>query len=103
MTSSTPHPPPPFYKPIFLDQSVRSLLLKQMPTLDGIDVIVRQVGDTSWGVQICDTDAAIGQDGMGATLGSGKGKEKELSIGPAPKACSRSLHPPREEEEDVLR
>jgi hypothetical protein len=42
--------PLPFYKPIFLDQAVRSLLLKQMPTLDDIDVVVRQVGDTSQGV-----------------------------------------------------
>jgi hypothetical protein len=33
--------PPPLYQPIFLDQAVRSLLLKQMPTLDKIDITVR--------------------------------------------------------------
>jgi hypothetical protein len=39
--------PPPLCKPIFLDQVVRSLRLKQMPTLDDIDVAVWLVGDTS--------------------------------------------------------
>jgi hypothetical protein len=33
--------PPPLCMPIFLDQAVRSQLLKKMPTLDNIDVAVR--------------------------------------------------------------
>jgi hypothetical protein len=32
--------PPPLCMPIYLDQAARSLLLKQMPTLDDIDVVV---------------------------------------------------------------
>jgi hypothetical protein len=42
----------------------------------------------SRGLQIRDMDAAGGQAGAGATSGSDKGKEKELSDGPAPKAHS---------------
>jgi hypothetical protein len=33
--------PPPSCLPIFMDQAVRSKLLKKMPTLDDIDVTVR--------------------------------------------------------------
>jgi hypothetical protein len=33
--------------PIFLDQVVRSQLLKEMPTLDDNDITVQQMGDQS--------------------------------------------------------
>jgi hypothetical protein len=42
--------PPPSCLPIFMDQVARSKLLKEMPTLDDIDVVVRQVRDASQGV-----------------------------------------------------
>jgi hypothetical protein len=74
-----------------LDQAMRSALLKEMPTLDDMDVIVEQVGDMSRGVQICDTDVASGQGGADATLCFGKGKEKEVPTGSASKARSQSL------------
>jgi hypothetical protein len=38
--------------PLCLDQTVRSLLLKEMPMLDGIDIVARQMGDQSHGVHI---------------------------------------------------
>jgi hypothetical protein len=59
-----------------------------MPTLDDTYVTGQQVGDMSRGLQIRDMDATGGQAGAGATSGSDKGKEKELSDGPAPKAHS---------------
>jgi hypothetical protein len=86
--------PPPSCMPICLDQAVRSVLLKEMPTLDDKDVVVRQVGDMSWGVQVRGTDAADGQGGPSTTSGSGNGKEKEVSTGPSPKA--RSWSPSRD-------
>jgi hypothetical protein len=61
-----------------------------VPTLDDIDVVVRPVGDMSYGMQICDTDVTGGRAGVSTTSGSGKGKEKEVLTGPAPKARSRS-------------
>jgi hypothetical protein len=36
--------------PICLDQSTRTKLLKELPTLDDIDITVQQVGDQSRGV-----------------------------------------------------
>jgi hypothetical protein len=39
--------PPTPCKPIFLDQATRSKLLKEMPTLDDIDITVRHVGVVS--------------------------------------------------------
>jgi hypothetical protein len=44
--------PPPSCLPIFMDQAARSKLLKEMPTLDDIDVAVRQVRDVSRGMSI---------------------------------------------------
>jgi hypothetical protein len=41
-------------------------------------------------VQIHDTDVAGGQGGVSTTSSIGKGKEKEVLTGPAPKACSQS-------------
>jgi hypothetical protein len=40
--------PPPLCMSIFLDQAARSLLLKQMPTLDEIDIAVWHAGHISW-------------------------------------------------------
>jgi hypothetical protein len=76
--------------PICLDQAARSALLKEMLTLDDPNVIVRQDGDVSQGMQIYDTDAVGDQGGASTTSGSGKGKEKEVPTGPAPKVCSWS-------------
>jgi hypothetical protein len=73
---------------------VRSTLLKEMPTLDDTDVTVRQVGDKSRGMQIHNTDATDSHGGSSATSGSDKGKEKEVPIGPAPKARPRT--PPKD-------
>jgi hypothetical protein len=39
--------PPSPCMPIFLDQAASSQLLKGMPTLDDIDIEVRQTGDQS--------------------------------------------------------
>jgi hypothetical protein len=82
--------PSPPCTPIFLDQAIRSVLLKEMPTLDDTDVTMRQVGDTSQGMHIHDMDAVGDQGGAGATSGSGKRKEKEVPTGPASKAFSQS-------------
>jgi hypothetical protein len=70
-----------------MDQVTRSKLLKEMPTLDDTDVIVQQVRDASWDVQIPETDDAGSQRGAG----SGKGKEKVAMSGSASKEGSRSL------------
>jgi hypothetical protein len=93
--------PPPSYLPIFMDQATRSKLLKEMPTLDDIDVAVRQVRDASWGVQIPrmdDTGVQVprrddsgGQGGSDPTPRPGKGKEKVETAMPASKAGSSSL------------
>jgi hypothetical protein len=40
--------PPPLCMSIFVDQATRSLLLKQMPTLDKIDIVVWHAGHISW-------------------------------------------------------
>jgi hypothetical protein len=52
--------PSPSCLPFFMDQVLRSNLLKEMPTLDDIDVTVKQVGDASRGVQIPRMDVASG-------------------------------------------
>jgi hypothetical protein len=93
--SSDPHSDdfinlPPLCQPIFLDQAARSLLLKQMPTLNEIDIAVRHADDTSRGVQIPGTDAAGGQRSADTTLGSDKGKGKIAPSRFAFKAGSRS-------------
>jgi hypothetical protein len=66
------------------------MLLKEMPTLDDIDVAVRQVRDVSRGMQIPGTDDAGSQRGAGPTSGPAMGKEKVVTFGPAPKAGSLS-------------
>jgi hypothetical protein len=43
-----------------MDQAVRSKLLKEMPTLNDIDVTAWQVRDASRGMQILRTDDAGG-------------------------------------------
>jgi hypothetical protein len=82
--------PPPSCLPIFMDQAPRSKLLKEMPTLDVIDVTMWQARDVSWGVQIPGTDAASGQRGAGMTSSSSKGKEKVATSGSIPKVGSQS-------------
>jgi hypothetical protein len=60
--------------PICLDQSVWSKLLKELPTLDNIDITARQMGGQSRGVQIPGIDAARGQGhGNWSHLRQGKG------------------------------
>jgi hypothetical protein len=49
-------------------------LLRELPTLDDIDIIAWQRGDESWGIQIPRVDVAGGQGG--ASTGPSSGKEK---------------------------
>jgi hypothetical protein len=86
--------PPPSCLPIIIFLAVRSKLLKEMPTLDNMDVVVWQVGDASRGVQIPRMHDADGKRGVGSTLGSDKGKEKMAMSGSAPNAGSWS--PPKD-------
>jgi hypothetical protein len=58
------------------------MLLKMMPTLNDIDVVVRQVKDTSWAVRIPGTDVADGQGGADTSLNSGKGNGRRCRLGP---------------------
>jgi hypothetical protein len=62
--------------PLCLDQVMRSLLLKELPTLDDIDITVRQMGDQSRGVHIPRTGVAGSWRNADITLGPSKGKEK---------------------------
>jgi hypothetical protein len=73
-----------------MDRVARSMLLKEMPTLDDIDVAVRQVRDVSRGMQIPGTNDAGSQRGAGPTSGPAMGKEKVATFGPAPKVGSLS-------------
>jgi hypothetical protein len=74
----------------FLDQVERSLLLKEMPMLDNIDITVRQTGDQSRGMHIPGTDAAGSRRSADATSGPGKRKEKVVPSGSASKGKSWS-------------
>jgi hypothetical protein len=89
--------PPPSCLLIFMDQKVRSMLLKMMPTLDDINVTVWQVGDTSWGMRIPGTDAANNQGGADTSSDSNKGKGKVAASRSMPKEGSCS--PSRDAEE----
>jgi hypothetical protein len=42
--------PPTAYAPMCSDQAVRIRLLRELPTLDDIDITARQRGDEYWGV-----------------------------------------------------
>jgi hypothetical protein len=42
--------------PMCSDQVVRTRLLRELPTLDDIDIAARQRGDESWGIQIPGAD-----------------------------------------------
>jgi hypothetical protein len=77
--------------PICMDQAMRSLLLKEMPTLDDIDIAARQGGDQSHSKHIPRTDATGSPMGANTAAGSGKGKEKIAPSGSAPKVGSRSM------------
>jgi hypothetical protein len=74
--------------PLCLDQATRSLLLKELPTLDNIDIAVRQTGDQSCDVHIVGIGATGSwrTDDVASSLG--KGKEKVVSSGSASKARS---------------
>jgi hypothetical protein len=76
--------------PICLDQAARSLLLKEMPTLDDVDITARQTGDQSCGVNIPGTDAAGGRRSADTTSRSSKGREKITPFGSASRVGSRS-------------
>jgi hypothetical protein len=82
--------PPVAFMPICLDQALRSQLLKEMPTLDDIDIVVWQRSDVSCGVRILGTDVVGGRRTTVAVLGSSKGKGKAASSRSATKAGSRS-------------
>jgi hypothetical protein len=86
--------PPAACVPICLDQVAQSKLLQEMPTLDDIDITVRQVGYQSRGMHIPCADAAGDQQrGAGASSGSGKGKEQVPRSRSSAKSGSQS--PPR--------
>jgi hypothetical protein len=53
--------PPMHYMPICMNQAMRSLLLKAMPTLDNIDIMIWQRGDPSHGMSILREDSTAGQ------------------------------------------
>jgi hypothetical protein len=65
--------------PMCLDQAVRTRLLRELPTLDDIDIVARQRGDESWGVQIPGAVVATSQDGASTGPSSGKEKVKAVS------------------------
>jgi hypothetical protein len=65
--------------PLCLDQATRSLLLKELPTLEDIDITTQQMGDQSRCVHIPGTDAIGGQRSADTTSSLGKGKEKVVS------------------------
>jgi hypothetical protein len=62
------------YTPMCLDQAVRTRLLRELPTLDDIDITTQQRGDESWGIQIPWADVVDGQGG--ASTGPSSSKEK---------------------------
>jgi hypothetical protein len=82
--------PPARCTPLCLDQVMRSLLLKVLPTLDDIDIIVRQMGDQSRGVHIPETGVAGSWRSADITLGPSKGKEKATPSRSTSKARSWS-------------
>jgi hypothetical protein len=82
--------PPVQCMPLCLDQAMRSLLLKELPTLDDIDITVWQTGDQSCGVHILGMDAADSRRSADAASGPGKGKEKIAPFGSSSKVGSWS-------------
>jgi hypothetical protein len=85
-----PSPPPAWCMPLCLDQATRSLPLKELPTLDDIDITSRQKSDQSCGMHIPRTDATNNRRSAGVASGPGKGKEKIVSSGSASKMGSWS-------------
>jgi hypothetical protein len=81
-------PSPGQCTPLCLDQTTMLLPLKELPTLDDIDVIVRQMGDQSHGVHSPRMGAIDSRRGADVTSGPGKGKEKVAPYGSASKARS---------------
>jgi hypothetical protein len=87
--------PPARCMSLCLDQATKSLMLKELPTLDDIDIAPRQMGDQSRsvhipGASIPGTDAAGARRGAGAASGPDKGKEKIAPSGSASKVNSSS-------------
>jgi hypothetical protein len=74
--------PPVACAPICLDQSTRTKLLKELPTLDYIDITVQQVGDQSRGMQILETDTADGQGAPAPVLALARERNKSCLLGP---------------------
>jgi hypothetical protein len=62
--------------PLCLDQATSSLLLKELTTLDDIDIVVRQTGDQFRGGHIPRMGAASSGRSADITSVLGKGKEK---------------------------
>jgi hypothetical protein len=76
--------------PICFNQAMRSQLLKDMPTLDNIDITTQQMGDQSCGVHIPEMNVTDGRRNADTTSSFGKEKEKIASSGSASKVSSRS-------------
>jgi hypothetical protein len=66
--------PPAVCAPMCLDQAMRMRLMRELPTLDDINIVARQRGDKFQGVQIPRAYIADGQ--RGASTGPNSGKEK---------------------------
>jgi hypothetical protein len=66
--------------PLCLDQAMRSMLFKEFPTLDDIDITPRQMSNQPCGVHIPRTDVANSRRSVDAASGPGKGKEKTMDI-----------------------
>jgi hypothetical protein len=64
--------------PMCSDRAMWTRMLRELPTLDDIDIIARQRGDESWGIQIPRADIADGQGGVSTGPRSGKEKGKAV-------------------------
>jgi hypothetical protein len=68
--------PPMVCAPMCSNHVMQMRLLRELPTLDDIDITMWRRGDESRGVHIPGADVANGQGGPSTSPGSGKGKGK---------------------------
>jgi hypothetical protein len=97
--------PPTACAPMCMDQAAWTRLLRELPTLDDIDIATRQWVDESLGVQIPGADVADGQGG--ASTGPITGKEKgnavpHVVLSDTEVSSEEDDVPPAEEGEAVL-
>jgi hypothetical protein len=70
--------PPVACTPMCLDQATWTRLLRELPTLDDINIAARQRGDESLGVQIPGVDVAGNQGSVSTRTSFGKEKFKAV-------------------------